>query len=385
MGTSVTTLWRAAGFTAILNIALLVATLVTLFTFGDDDDRSASPVGWVAVMGAVWTFGSFGILFKHPTVAAAHPQVFQIYFNAGVSLTSILVLTFTDFVFSFWGLLGAAIWMASMLCANVGIQGLGYGTATATWASITMAVAFVWGTAGFGEKPSSTLGAVIAILVLAIGVTGVAAAQSPSLQPPPVPAAVVEGQESSPTSVGVENGNLPLIGSVNAGDDDAEEKLLPTPSSFSASAGWCAAVGCGLCNGSLMVPFHYFTEANDTGDSGIAYVACFALGVVVLTPVNFILFFRVPFEPCPSLQFRELSMAGLVTGCFWAIGNVCSTYATYFLGQAVGYPLTQTCIVVAGLWGAFFFGELRGCKALSLFAVSVAAIIGGAALLGACG
>ena len=48
---------------------------------------------------------------------------------------------------------------------------------------------------------------------------------------------------------------------------------------------------------------------------------------------------------------------------FWAIGNLCSTYATYYLGQSVGYPLTQTCIVVAGLWGGEYrVGTSRTCR-----------------------
>ena len=70
------------------------------FSSGDDDDDKSdddggpdlsSPVGWVAVAGAIWVFGSYGILIKLPAVAATHPQVFQIYFSAGVALTSLLV------------------------------------------------------------------------------------------------------------------------------------------------------------------------------------------------------------------------------------------------------------------------------------------------------
>ena len=98
-----------------------------------------------------------------------------------------------------------------------------------------------------------------------------------------------------------------------------------------------------------------------------------------MTPIAFLLFFRTEI---PDLRPRELALPGLCTGCSWAIGNLCSTYATFYLGQSVGYPLTQTCIVVAGLWGALFFGELRGWKSLSLFGVSVCVIIGGASMLG---
>lgn len=33
------------------------------------------------------------------------------------------------------------------------------------------------------------------------------------------------------------------------------------------------------------------------------------------------------------------------------MGNFCAMYATIYLGQTVGFPLTQLCLVVNGLWG----------------------------------
>ena len=84
----------------------------------------------------------------------------------------------------------------------------------------------------------------------------------------------------------------------------------------------------------------------------------------------------------PKLQHAELGLPGVITGVFWAIGNFEATLATWKLGQAVGFPLTQTCIVVAGLWGALFYGEIKGARALLLFAFSVLVIIGGSVLLG---
>ena len=33
-----------------------------------------------------------------------------------------------------------------------------------------------------------------------------------------------------------------------------------------------------------------------------------------------------------------------VSGCFWACGNLCALLATQYLGDVLGYPVTQTAI-----------------------------------------
>ena len=345
-------IWRASIGVAAINAACLAGTLLCL-------QSASEATGWVSVAGAVWAFGSYGILIKLPEVSAADPPIFQLYFSAGVASCSILVLALTPFSFSFWGFAGASLWISSMMCGKIGIDGIGYGVAVATWGSTTMIVSFLWGTLVFAERPSSVTGAVAALCTLAAGVAGVATAQSGSLGPPEAEAAAEAFLNPAEGRVG--------------------------GAAARAGAGWLGALGCGLLNGSLMVPFHYFSEersGQDGASVGMGYIATFATGVAAVQPIFFLLYARVPFRPLPPLLCSELALPGLITGVFWAIGNFESTFATLHLGQAVGYPLTQTCIVVAGLWGALFFGEIRGAPSLLLFSVSVLVIIGGAVLLG---
>ena len=47
------------------------------------------------------------------------------------------------------------------------------------------------------------------------------------------------------------------------------------------------------------------------------YIASFAIGVAVVTPVGFAFFFRVPFKPAPPLRPSELALPGLITG--WCV------------------------------------------------------------------
>jgi hypothetical protein len=40
----------------------------------------------------------------------------------------------------------------------------------------------------------------------------------------------------------------------------------------------------------------------------------------------------------------------LLTGLLWSAGNVCSIFATEYLGMALGWPLVQCQLVVSNLW-----------------------------------
>ena len=67
----------------------------------------------------------------------------------------------------------------------------------------------------------------------------------------------------------------------------------------------------------------------------------------------------------------------------WAVGNFCSVHATAGLGQAVGFPLTQVCVLVSATFGILFFGELADARARALFVAAAATVLAGAACLGA--
>ena len=75
-------------------------------------------------------------------------------------------------------------------------------------------------------------------------------------------------------------------------------------------------------------------------------------------------------------------LPGLIGGVMWNIGNICSIYAADSpLGLAVGFPLAQCALMVAGLWGIFYFREMRGARPIALFFISGGVLICGAALM----
>jgi glucose uptake protein GlcU len=55
------------------------------------------------------------------------------------------------------------------------------------------------------------------------------------------------------------------------------------------------------------------------------------------------------------------------------------------LGVAISYPIMQSGLFVAGLWGVLLFGELRAPSAHALYWPGGAALLGGVALLARAG
>lgn len=342
-----------------------VASTILLDSIGSFHSASVnkgSPVGWVAILSAVFIFGSFGVLIKAPAVeeANASPIVFQCYYSFGVIVTSVLLAITLggECSISPWGFLGGALWVTSQVGAVVGVRGLGYALAIATWAGETIIVSFLWGTLAFHESPASTWGASggVAVLVCAVALA-TRAKQAPEI--------------------------LRQLG-IGPGQGDAHKPFLESQevdaTTTSVARGLIGATVCGLCNGSLMVPYTLYSRsdvASTVQHPELVYMLSFGIGVAISTSflVISILISKSP------IHFKPLLLPGFLTGFYWSCGNLCATYATQYLGNTVGYPLTQTCIVVSGLWGIFYYRELTAASQISAWAASATLIIVGAAML----
>merc|ERR1712173_356997 len=74
-------------------------------------------------------------------------------------------------------------------------------------------------------------------------------------------------------------------------------------------------------------------------------------------------------------------LPGIIGGTLWNGANLSSLYAIDELGYSVAYPIMQSALIVAALWGVFLFKELKGWRVLGVLAVSGILVIGGAILL----
>ena len=56
-----------------------------------------------------------------------------------------------SFKFSWWGVLGALIWVFNGLAAIAAVQKAGIGVSQATWSALTIVVSFLWGSLYYRE------------------------------------------------------------------------------------------------------------------------------------------------------------------------------------------------------------------------------------------
>jgi glucose uptake protein GlcU len=104
--------------------------------------------------------------------------------------------------------------------------------------------------------------------------------------------------------------------------------------------------------------------------SGTGYVISFAIGASIVTillwAIRFVyLLYQFDmnmvrtYNALPSLHLRIMWLPGGIAGTLWSIGNIASMISVEKLGEGVGYSLTQSSMLVSGLWGIFYFQEVK--------------------------
>ena len=99
-----------------------------------------------------------------------------------------------------------------------------------------------------------------------------------------------------------------------------------------------------------------------------------AIGIFAL---GWILFFIKRSKPD-----MKIIKHAMVSGVFWNIANFASMFAILYLGLTVGFPLTQTALLVGILWGLFYFKEFKKKQKIIQVIIGAIIIIIGAFLLG---
>jgi hypothetical protein len=145
----------------------------------------------------------------------------------------------------------------------------------------------------------------------------------------------------------------------------------------------------GLLAGSVMVPIRYAPkEPFRDGLNAISFACCFGPSVLLVTiailPPYALARHCCGLRPAmPPLHVRTCLLPGIASGILWNIGNVGAVLTVLpEWGLTVGYPSTQGCLLVAGLWGIFVYGEIRGRRQVGGFFLMAVLLLVGAALLG---
>ncbi|GAB5364390.1 hypothetical protein AAMO2058_000965800 [Amorphochlora amoebiformis] len=310
---------------------------------------TVSLIGW----------GSFTLPMKVKSVADANldSMVFNMYMSIGVALSSLPILFFEPWAFTWWSTLGAALFAPGCLFCVLTVEWIGIAKGQAIWAGCVALQSFLCGLIGFQEYPVDMTLTIIGGLIL---LTGIGILAFVEVSPPE------QSGESKPLKA-------------EAGDYQPLEQPIKEIQPIKGLFG-CVMIGL-LC-GSCMVPFRLSPMVPfQDGIHSVVYAVGFGLSLMVINIAVFAL--RALVSDMPDLHVNTCFLPGVASGALWNLGNIGCVYSCLPpLGLAVGYPLTQCCLLVAGLWGILVFGEIRGLKSVSTFFGGAAVVITGACLLG---
>lgn len=120
---------------------------------------------------------------------------------------------------------------------------------------------------------------------------------------------------------------------------------------------------------------------------GLGYVISFAIGASIVTISLWIIRYCyncymtnnlvVAYTNLPSFHLTSMWFPGGLAGTLWSVGNVASIVSVQHLGEGVGYSVIQSAMLVSGLWGIFWFREIRGASIIrKWFAAAVITVCG---------
>lgn len=188
--------------------------------------------------------------------------------------------------------------------------------------------------------------------------------------------------------------------SIRAAADRSTSHPAPPPTAIVATVevwgrkiekrklGMLSAAFCGIWGGSIMAPMK-FCKANTKGTH---YLLSFAIGATIVNVAFWLIRYAYHVVRCrgslvqaldrlPSFHLGVMWRAGGTSGLLWSIGNFFSLISVFYLGEGVGYPLVQTSILVSGLWGIFYFKEVKGTERIAKWLLSSLVTVFGILLL----
>ena len=355
-------------------------------------------------------------------------------------ITSWLVLAFgKPFSYTPWGIASACFWVPSGVAAIAGIKMAGLAVAMGTLSSFIVLVSFTWGIFVFNEEIHSRELACFAVFLMMVGLCGMSYYSAPEnltfseqsttdpirenreheyqllledeeeVKPPEENdnnqaenSQPVEDNDSEDEGDSI---NDPLLVTTANSSTEAEEasedvaptrNFIPSPSDHiliygikfrRRHVGIACSVFSGTWGGSIMAP-EKLAKANT---SGTGYLISFAIGAAIVTIALWIMRFVYhwsrlgsasdAFQALPSFHIRVMWLPGCTAGALWSIGNFFSLISVMYLGEGVGYSVTQSAMLVSGLWGIFYFKEVTGYEAITKWFMSALLTISGILLL----
>ncbi len=248
---------------------------------------------------------------------------FSTFIAFGIFLSTLIAMPFLNFssAFSFYGFISGVMWVLGNLLTIISIRLIGLSKVAPIVGAAIILVSFLWGIFFFNEQLTSTILALIGIILLILGLP-----------------LIVSGREEKSNS-----SNKAIIYSLIAG----------------------------IIFGS------YITPLKLSALQPMEYIFSMALGILVTGGVVYLLSLYTRKQK----SNYEKMLNGLLSGVLWSVGNLASLFAINLLGLSIGLPLTQMQLLVAVSWGIFYFKEVSDKRIIIKIILGAILLVSGAALL----
>lgn len=250
-------------------------------------------LGILAALGAALAWGSYMVPFKK--FPPANLVRFQLFTTIGIFISAVFVSFSLNYPFSLnlYGIVGGLLWAAGNPLSLQAVSDLGLSKALPIFLSVVIIVSFLWGVLVFNEISQGLPLAILALILIVVGVI--------------------------------------VISATGKGEGKRTKR------------GIILSLSSGLLFGSQITPLKLgnLTPAE--------FFFPMSVGIIIFG-VAFSLFKRIDLK-------TEGMLVGLLSGLIWNIGNLLSLITVSLIGLAKGGPLIQFQVLVAVLWGLFYFKE----------------------------
>lgn len=397
--------------------------------------------GWIAAVIAVFCYGTFGVPLKTSVTVEVNFLVMQSYKTLVCFFTSWFVILLGEEVrWSNWGIASGLFWVPGAACGVYAIRNAGLAIAVGTWSSIMVLTSFIFGILVFKENVKSLPHTCAAFLLLMCGLLGMSkysahvpetnvnqktvsdahnhgtdkSGQKSSVVAPVVgalrrmcaPAIPLDAMKRTESSDEYEDMAPLEMEPLTAADDEDDimghngndvdtkksihkDRLVFFGGRISLTRrelGVLGAVVNGAWGGMNLIPLHF--ALRDDGLTGAGYLISYATGALIVNTGIWLLLYlyyvyqkkgqwQEALEALPKWHLKELWFPGLMAGLLYSLGNFSAILAVTYLGHGTGFSFCQMQLFVSGLWGVFYFKEIRGTATITKwFASAFVAVFG---------
>lgn len=274
--------------------------------------------GFLAAIGAALAWGSYIVPFKKSK--SSNLIQFQAVIAVAIGFSGLLISLILGFPLSLngYGLISGVLWAVANAMSLVAITNLGMSRAIPLMGSLVVIVSFLWGALVFHELSSGIVIGFVGVLLIVLGVILVS----------------------------------------TTGNTESQN----------AKRGLLIAVLAGLIWGSQMVSL----KVGNVATRDFFFPVC--LGILI-TGLLIALLKRIRFQ-------KQAVGMSLLSGVIWNIGNLLSLVALSVIGLSKAWPTSQLAILIAVMWGLFYFKEVTKPKVRTQILIGAAILLAGVIVLG---